>query len=103
MRKRALARRTAAEVAADEILEFLGTGRLRDVEEVADAVDLPEDKVEKILDFLARTGFVRKGVQITRLGSNFISRERASRKFRPKDEQGFDTAWVEVLQGFFGE
>ena len=75
MRKRALARRTAAEVAgvADEILEFLGTGRLRDVEEVADAVDLPEDKVEKILDFLARTGFIRKGVQITRLGSNFIT------------------------------
>jgi len=31
------------------------------------------------------------------------ARERASRKFRPKDEQGFDTAWVEVLQGFFGE
>ncbi|MBA7596821.1 hypothetical protein ES703_03811 [subsurface metagenome] len=75
MRKRALARRTAADVAgvADEILEFLGTGRLRDVEEVADAVDLPEDKVEKILNFLTRTGFIRKGVQITRLGSNFIT------------------------------
>ena len=75
MRKRALARRTTADVAgvADEILEFLGTGKLRDVEEVADAVDLPEDKVEKILDFLAQTGFIRKGVQITRLGSNFIT------------------------------
>jgi len=34
---------------------------------------LPEDKGEKILDFLAQTGFVRKGVQITRLGSNFIT------------------------------
>ena len=75
MRKRALARCTAADVAgvADEILEFLGTGRLRDVKEVAEAVDLPEDKVEKILDFLAQTGFIRKGVQITRLGSNFIT------------------------------
>ncbi len=31
------------------------------------------------------------------------ARERLSRKFRPKDEQGFDTAWVEVLQGLFGE
>ena len=30
-------------------------------------------------------------------------RKRIPRKFRPKDEQGFDTAWVEVLQGFFGE
>lgn len=72
MRRRARARRAAADV-ADKILEFLETGRLRDVEEVADAVDLPEDKVEKILDFLARTGFIRKGVQITRLGSNFIT------------------------------
>ena len=61
MRKRALARRTAADV-ADEILEFLETGRLRDVKEVTDAVDLPEDKVEKILDYLTRTGFIRKGV-----------------------------------------
>jgi len=71
MLKRALARRTGADV-ADEILEFLGTGRLRDVEEIAEAVDLPEKKVEKIIDFLARTGFIRKGVQITPLGSNFI-------------------------------
>lgn len=31
------------------------------------------------------------------------TRERASRKFSPKDEQGFDSAWVEVLQGFSKE
>ena len=31
------------------------------------------------------------------------ARERLSRKLRPKDEQGFDTAWVEVLQEFLGE
>lgn len=30
-------------------------------------------------------------------------RKRIPRKLRPKSEQGFDTAWVEVLQGFFGE
>lgn len=72
MRRRARARRTAADV-ADEILEFLEMGRLRDVEEVADAVGLPEEKVEKILNFLARTGVIRKGVRITRLGSNFIT------------------------------
>jgi len=71
MRKRAPARRTAADV-ADEILEFLKTDRLRDIKEVADAVDLPEDKVEKVLDFLTRTGFIRKSVQITHLGSNFV-------------------------------
>ena len=71
MSKRAPGRRTASDV-ADEILEFLENSRLRDVEEVADAVDLPEDKVEKILNFLTRTGSIRKGVQITHLGSNFI-------------------------------
>lgn len=31
------------------------------------------------------------------------ARERASRKFRPKDEQGFDAAWVKVLRGFSEE
>lgn len=30
-------------------------------------------------------------------------REKLSRKFRPKDEKGFDTALVEVLQEFSGE
>jgi len=71
MGKRVPGRHTAADV-ADEILEFLETGRLRDVKEVADAVDLPEDQVEKILNYLTRTGFIRKGVQITHLGLNFI-------------------------------
>ena len=70
MRKRVPGRRAAADV-ADEILEFLENGRLRDVKEVADALDLPEKEVEKILNILTRTGFIRKGVQITRLGSNF--------------------------------
>ena len=28
---------------------------------------------------------------------------RLSMKFRPKDERGFDTAWIAVLQEFFGE
>jgi len=27
---------------------------------------------------------------------------RLSLKFRPKDEQGFNTAWIEVLQEFSG-
>ena len=71
MGKRVPSRRTAADV-ADEILEFLETGRLRDVKEVAEAVDLPAEQLAKILIYLARTGFIRKGVQITHLGSNFI-------------------------------
>lgn len=47
-------------------------GRPRDPKEVADAVDLPKDKVEKVLDFLAQTGLIRKSVEITDLGSNFL-------------------------------
>ncbi len=31
------------------------------------------------------------------------ARGRLPRKFRPKDEQGFDTAWIEVIKGFYGE
>ncbi|MDI6642990.1 MAG: hypothetical protein QMD95_02945 [Candidatus Hodarchaeaceae archaeon] len=31
------------------------------------------------------------------------TRARLSLKFRPKDEQGFDTAWVDVLQEFSEE
>ena len=72
MRRRASSgRRTVADV-ADEVLEFLEAGRLRDVKAVADAVDLSEEKVEKILDFLTRTGFIRKGVQITDSGRRIL-------------------------------
>ena len=71
MRKRVPAERMTAGI-ADEILEFLKTGRPRDVKEAADAVDLPEDKVQKVLDFLTQIGLIRKSVQITDLGSNFL-------------------------------
>ena len=77
MRKRALAGHKA-----EEILEFLGDGELRNLKEVADAVDLPEGEVEKILDILTRTGFIRKGVQITDLGSNFLKSPVRKRKLR---------------------
>lgn len=31
------------------------------------------------------------------------ARGRLSQKFRPKDERGFDTAWIEVIKGLRGE
>ena len=73
MHKRAPARRTVADT-ADKILEFLKTGRPRDVKEVADAVDLHHDKLEEVLDFLVQIGFIIKSesVQITDIGSNFL-------------------------------
>ncbi len=70
-RKKAPTRRTVADV-ADKILEFLKTGKPRNVKEVADAVDLHDNKLEEVLDFLTQTGFIIKSVQITDLGSNFL-------------------------------
>lgn len=57
---------------ADEILEFLGDGKTHDPKELANAVGLPEEEVEKVLDFLMQTGLVKKGIRITNPGSNFL-------------------------------
>lgn len=34
---------------------------------------------------------------------NQDAKKRLSMKFRPKDEQGFDTAWIDVLQELGGK
>lgn len=54
---------------ADEIIEFLKTGEMRESEEVAKTVRAREEKVERILDFLAEAGLIRKSFQITKLGA----------------------------------
>jgi len=63
--------RAAADVTED-IMELLGDGELHDPREIANAVGLSEEEVEKALDFLVQSGLVKKGVQITKLGSNFL-------------------------------
>ncbi len=80
-RKQALTRRTGADV-ADKILEFLKTGKPRNVKEIADAVDLHDDKLEKVLDFLKQTGLIIKSVQITDSGANFLTLPVEKRKRR---------------------
>jgi len=67
---------------AEKILEFLKTGKPRDVKEVADAVNLRDDKLEEVLNFLTQTGFITKSVQITDLGSNFLRLPVEKRKRR---------------------
>jgi len=62
----------AAAGVAEDILEFLGNGELHEPREIANAVDLSEKEVEKALDFLVQSGLVKKGVQITELGSDFL-------------------------------
>jgi DNA-binding IclR family transcriptional regulator len=59
---------------AEEILEILRAGEVREYREVAEAADLPEDEVERILDSLARMGFVEKNAKITNSGLDFLVR-----------------------------
>jgi len=73
---------SAISTVAEKILEFLKTGEPRDVKEVADAVNLRDDKLEKVLNFLTQTGFITKSVQITDLGSNFLKLPVEKRKRR---------------------
>jgi len=74
--------KSAGSTVADKILEFLKTGKPRDVKEVADAVDLHDNKLEEVLNFLTQTGFITKSVQITDLGSNFLKLPVEKRKRR---------------------
>jgi len=78
-RKQAPTRRTGADV-ADKILELLKTGKPRNVKEVAEAVDLHDDKLDEVLDFLTQTGLIIKRVQITDSGSNFLTLPVEKRK-----------------------
>ena len=80
-RKQTPTRRTGADV-ADKILELLKTGKPRDVKDVADAVDLQDDTLEEVLDFLTQTGLIIKRVQITDSGSNFLTLPVEKRKRR---------------------
>lgn len=63
--------RTPGEV-AEKVLEFLRTGEVRELEEIAGGVGLPEEKAEEILDFLVEGGLVKKSARITDLGLEFL-------------------------------
>lgn len=69
------AERTLGE-AADEILEFLGNGRVRDLEEIAGTTKLPVKDVERVLAFLTTTDLVKKGFRITPFGIEFLKLPR---------------------------
>lgn len=64
--------RELAEVVAEKILEFLGTGKSCKLGEIAVAVELPEDRVKNILDFLAGANLVEKSFRITRFGLQLL-------------------------------
>lgn len=64
--------REPAEVVAEKILEFLGTGKSCRLGEIAKAVELPEDRVKNILDFLAGANLVEKRFRITRFGLQLL-------------------------------
>jgi predicted transcriptional regulator len=64
--------RESAEVVAEKILEFLGTGKSCKLEEIARAVELPEDRIKNILDFLAGANLVEKRFRITSFGLKLL-------------------------------
>jgi predicted transcriptional regulator len=63
--------RTAVDVAED-ILEFLGDGKLHELKEIANAAGLSKKDVKKILDFFTQVGLVERGMRITDFGFNFL-------------------------------
>jgi hypothetical protein len=65
------ARRALAGV-AEEIMEFLGDGKLHDLREVAKMIALSERDTEKILNFLMQGSLIEKGVRITKSGHDFL-------------------------------
>ena len=70
MREGKPTKRGATDVAG-EILEYLSTSP-RDFREISEAIDLPEEEIERILDSLERMGFVRKNAKITNAGLDFL-------------------------------
>jgi len=64
--------RVSAEVAVEKILEFLRTGKSCKFEEIAKAVELLDDRVKNILDFLAEANLVEKSFRITRFGLGLL-------------------------------
>ena len=64
--------RVSAEVVAEKILESLEAGKSCKLGEIARAVELPEDRVKNILDFLAEANLVEKRFRITRFGLRLL-------------------------------
>ena len=64
--------RVPAEVVAEKILEFLGTDKSCELEEIARAVELPEDRIKNILDFLVEANLVEKRFGITGFGLQLL-------------------------------
>jgi predicted transcriptional regulator len=64
--------RVPAEVVAEKILEFLQTGKSCKLEEIAKAVELPNDKIKNILNFLAEANLVEKSFRITGFGLSLL-------------------------------
>lgn len=64
--------RVQAEVVAEKILEFLQTSKSYKLEEIAKAVELPNDQINNILNFLAEANLVEKGFRITEFGLSLL-------------------------------
>jgi predicted ArsR family transcriptional regulator len=64
--------RVPAEVVEEKILEFLGTDKSCTLVEIARAVELPENQIKNILDFLVEANMVEKRFGITGFGLRLL-------------------------------
>ncbi|GAI36959.1 unnamed protein product, partial [marine sediment metagenome] len=65
-----------------EVFQIFEDGRDHRVDEIAKAVSLPKYKVRKVLDFLAKFGFIEydgKGAKASPAGIGILSREKSSK------------------------
>jgi HrpA-like RNA helicase len=57
---------------ADEVLELLSDGELRDLADVASSVGISEAQAEGVVDLLAKLGALHKKVRITEVGKSLL-------------------------------
>ncbi len=57
---------------ADGVLHVIKNGRPRDILHISEELEMPADRVDDILDFLAMLGLVEKYARITETGREFL-------------------------------
>ena len=56
----------------DQILEFLRTADICDLDEISAAIGMTKAETEKILEQMAKVGMIKKGFKITESGMGFL-------------------------------
>lgn len=57
---------------ADGVLHVIRNGHPHDIQHISEELEMPADRVDDILDFLAMLGLVEKHARITETGRKFL-------------------------------